>query len=252
MTLEELCNKYEVSESTVTSNFKRVQASIKKKTGIIIEKEGRGKSAVYNEIVQDTGRANVMFEEEKKDFIIDRSALSYESIEFNCFLAIVLTQFMVFRGTYEDLLKYMGLKINDKNLDMIKDAMEGLRDREIILLYYDKSTEEEFFTASLLRKAEVDMKIGIDMVKTCKKIADDNNKRDYIPLLKTWLAMQIMAEDQPFKLADLENLTGLSTYQVRESKKLLEGNELFKTTRAYQSGIKCVGQSVDLNGFYNK
>lgn len=248
MNLEELCKKYGVSESSVSTNFKRTQAAIKKRTGILIEKSGRGKNAVYEEIVPDN-RAITMYEETKDNFVIDRNALSYENVEFNCFLAVVLTQFMVFRGTYIDLVRYMNLKVDERNIQTIKEAMNSLADKGIISLYYDISTTEGYFTASLLRKAEVEMKIGIDMVRTCKKIADENNKRDYIPLLKTWLGMQVMSEEQPFTMSQLEALTGLSEYQVRESKKLLEANDLFKTTKAYKAGCLCLGQNVDLNAY---
>ena len=95
------------------------------------------------------------------------------------------------------------------------------------------------------------MKVGIDMVRTCKRIAEENNKQSWVPLLKTWLGMQIMSEEQPFTVAQLEALTGLSPYQIRESKKLLESNDLFKTTKAYQTFSKCIGQNIELNGFYN-
>lgn len=250
MTLEELCTKYGVSESSIKSNFKRTQATIQKRTGILIEKKGRGASAYYEEVVPDN-RAITMYEETKENFILDREALSYENIEFNCFLAIVLTQFMVFRGTYVDLARYMCLNVTDSTLISIKQNMEHLAERGIVSLHYDTSTNEQYFTASLLRKAEIEMKIGIDMVRTCKRIADENNKKDYVPLLKVWLGMQVMAENQPFTMAQLEALTGLSAYQVRESKKLLEANEMFRTTRAYREGYHCLGQNVDLNGFYS-
>ena len=42
---------------------------------------------------------------------MDRSAFSYENIEFTCFLAVVLTTYMTFRGDYEDLLRYMMIPI---------------------------------------------------------------------------------------------------------------------------------------------
>lgn len=250
MTLKELCEKYGVSESSVRSNFKRTQATIQKRTGILIEKRGRGTSAYYEEVFPNNRAVN-MYEETKENFILDREALSYENIEFNCFLAIVLTQFMVFRGTYIDLVKYMCLNINENSISAVKHGIESLAERGIISLYYDNSTTEEYFTASLLRKAELEMKIGIDMVRTCKRIADENNKHDYIPLLKVWLGMQVASENQPFTMAQLEAMTGLSAYQVRESKKLLESNELFKTSKAYKEGYHCLGQTVDLNGFYN-
>ena len=62
----------------------------------------------------------------------------------------------------------------------------------------------------------------------------------------------MMAERELFKREDLAEVTGLSLYQVNESKKLLEANEIFKTTQVYADYQKCLGTSVELNGFYNK
>lgn len=60
-----------------------------------------------------------------------------------------------------------------------------------------------------------------------------------------------MAEKQLFKVSDLVAATGMSEYQVREARKLLEQNEIFKTTKAYIDYQTCIGSTVDLNGFYN-
>ena len=250
MNIEEFCAKYGYSESTVRNKWAQVQKTIQKKTGILIEKSGRGSKVKFTEIFPDD-RALTMFDETKDTFIMDRSAFSYENIEFTCFLAVVLTTYMTFRGDYEDLLRYMMIPITPENKIKVKAGMESLRDRGIIYIYYDTSVERELFTISIVGKAEDEMKVGIDMVKTCKRIAEENNKQSWVPLLKTWLGMQIMSEEQPFTIAQLETLTGLSPYQIRESKKLLESNDLFKTTKAYQTFSKCIGQNIELNGFYN-
>ena len=250
MNIEEFCAKYSYSESTVRNKWAQVQKTIQKKTGILIEKSGRGSKVKFTEIFPDD-RALTMFDETKDTFIMDRSAFSYENIEFTCFLAVVLTTYMTFRGDYEDLLRYMMIPITPENKIKVKAGMESLRDRGIIYTYYDTSVERELFTISIVGKAEDEMKVGIDMVRTCKRIAEENNKQSWVPLLKTWLGMQIMSEEQPFTIAQLEALTGLSPYQIRESKKLLESNDLFKTTKAYQTFSKCIGQNIELNGFYN-
>lgn len=49
MNLQEFCNKYDYSESTVIKTFPQVQRSILKRYGILIEKQGRGKKAQYIE-----------------------------------------------------------------------------------------------------------------------------------------------------------------------------------------------------------
>ena len=63
--------------------------------------------------------------------------------------------------------------------------------------------------------------------------------------------MQMMAEKKLFKMEDLAEATGLSLYQVRENRKLLEANDIFKTTQVYADYQMCLGTSVDLNSFYN-
>ncbi len=63
--------------------------------------------------------------------------------------------------------------------------------------------------------------------------------------------MQMMAERGLYKREDLVAATGLSVYQITESKKLLEANELFRTTQVYADYQTCIGSTVELNGFYN-
>ena len=60
-----------------------------------------------------------------------------------------------------------------------------------------------------------------------------------------------MSERKLFKMEDLSEATGLSPYQVRESRKLLEDNDIFKTTQVYADYQTCIGNTVELNGFYN-
>lgn len=64
--------------------------------------------------------------------------------------------------------------------------------------------------------------------------------------------MQMMAEKELYRREDLSTVTGLSPYQVNESRKLLEQNEIFKTTQVYMDYQTCIGTTVELNGFYNK
>ena len=47
MNLEELCKKYYYSESTVLNAFPQVQRNVLKKHGVLLEKQGRGKKAIY-------------------------------------------------------------------------------------------------------------------------------------------------------------------------------------------------------------
>lgn len=61
MTILEVAEKYRVSESSLKNAFPRTQASILKKHGVKILKEGRGASAVYREEWMDDQRALTMY-----------------------------------------------------------------------------------------------------------------------------------------------------------------------------------------------
>lgn len=250
MTAQELSQKYGISENSILTNFPRVQKSIIKKYQIKIEKEGRGQTATYLEIPLVNDRAMSMYEETKDNFALDSASFTLTSADFCCLVAIILTPMMVFRGSFKDFCHYMQINDSKENITTIKEALTRLNSQDYINFIIDK-TDNNYFAAILYRKAEQDMQVGIDMVKNCKKIADEHNKRSWVPLLKTWLGVQLAAENQPFTIAELEAITGLSKYQITESKKLLESNDMFKTSKAYKSYCKCIGQNVDLNAFYN-
>lgn len=83
---------------------------------------------------------------------------------------------LVFRGSYEDFLNYIQLKVTPENIDELKETLKELNSREYISYTIDK-TDENYFVAALYRKKEEQMHIGIGMVKTCKEIADSAHKR---------------------------------------------------------------------------
>lgn len=83
---------------------------------------------------------------------------------------------LVFRGSYEDFLNYIQLKVSKENLDALKDTLQYLTEEEYISYTIDK-TDVNYFVAALYRKREEQMHIGIGMVRTCKQIADAANKR---------------------------------------------------------------------------
>ncbi len=251
MTLEEVCKKYGVAESSMTSAFPRTQKAIMKKYNVRIIKNGRGKTATYEEEVLCDNRALTMYEETKDEMIIDNVSFNLVNLDFCCFIAIIMTPMLVFRGSFSDFCKYMEIKDTKENIQAVKGALASLEERGFISYNLDR-TDKTYFVAALYRKVEEEMKIGIDMIRTCKEIADKHNKRSWVPLLKTWLGIQLASDEQPFTVERLQEITGLSAYQIKESKRLLEQNDLFKTSRAYIAYNKCVGSKVELNAFYHK
>lgn len=251
MTAQEVCDKYNISESSLKKNFLRTQKSIYKKYGVRIIKEGRGSATVYEEEENDC-RALTLYQETKNEIFINDDSIKLVNFDFLVFLAIITTPMMVFRGSYEEFLSYVEIKPTKQNILSLKIALQELKDRDLISYTIDK-TDNDWFIAALYRKVEKEYHIGIAMIKTCKRLAQENNKREWIPLLKTWLGMQIIYDnkDQPFTMSKLCYMTGLSESQIRNSKKILEKEEIFRTNRAYIAFNRCIGSKVELNAFYN-
>ena len=57
---------------------------------------------------------------------------------------------------------------------------------------------------------------------------------------------------EPYTVEDIKQLTGLTEYNIRESKKLLQENNLViyhKESVSDGEDIYCIGSSADINGF---
>ena len=154
MSLNELCEKYNLTESTVLTNFTRTQKSLLKKYGVVVKKVGRGKAAYYEEehteIISDR-RALTMFDETHSDIMLNKDSLTLINADFLIFLGVVSTPMAMFRGTPQDFLRYIGVKINSENLEMLEDTLLNLVDRElicydvdedVIIYHYDQDTKE--------------------------------------------------------------------------------------------------------------
>lgn len=245
MTAKEAAELFGYKESTLENSFKRTAASIKKKYNVDLvrcEKE----DGIFYQIFEDS-RALTIYNE-IEDIPITLESLSYEEWEFYVFLAIAASPFGAYRGRREDLLKYIGIKSNKKNIEMLNSVLEALVKKDCI-----KYTEDEDFIIVYLRSnLENNYSIKIDMLRESQRIADENHKNfNKIPqLVKVWKAIQICYEHQPFTYMEISKITGLSYKQIRDVKRLLESNDVFKTSRA-GSYFLCKGMNVDLNAFIN-
>ena len=251
MTLKEFCLKYGYTENTVKKKWTQIQLKILKDTGVKVVKQGRGERTEYVEEMDSYPRALTMFEEGASDLFVSAD-LNMINWDFHIFLAIVTTPMRVFRGTIEQLLQYMMVPISAESKEKVQIALNNLVEGGFIGYIVDTSTTEGYFTVTLVREKEVKMKINYQMLLTCKQLAEEENKRSWVPLLKMWLGVQMLADEQPYTAAQLQQLTGLSAYQIRECDRILKKNEIYKTQKVYLDQTTCLGKNVDLNGFYNE
>ena len=253
MTRKELASKYDISEDSIKTNFTRVQKSLLKKYGIILTKTGRGESADYQvtDVEGNIPRALYMSQEVSHQIAINKDALQTIDFNFVVFLGICMTPMKTFYGSYEGFLTYIEVPKTKKNIQILKDALTNLSANQYIEYIVDK-TDDNYFNAFIFKKVREDMALSLDMTMRCQKLAKKHNKQSWVPLLKTWIGIQYMYDKQPFTLAELCDVTGLSLYQVKESKKILEKDEVFVTSRAYLAYNKCIGSNVELNGIYKE
>lgn len=246
MNRQELLEKYknDVSETELIKNFVRFQKKILDKYGIKIEKEGRGNNTIYTEILVEYKHALTLFEEEDVQLMMQPDAINLQDWQFLVFIGIIATPLKVFRGNYKEFLKYLGLNGEKENIEKLKLALLALVERGFIMYVVDK-TDTNYFVATLVRSAEIDMWVGIEMVRECRKI----NEKKWVSLFRLWLAILVAEKNQPFTNKTLADLTGMSEYQIRQNKKMLEDSHIFQTRKKYANSVTCIGQMVELNGF---
>ena len=73
-----------------------------------------------------------MYEEKKGAFMINSEQLAMINWDFHVFLGIITTPMLVFRGSYEDFLKYIMVPVSSNNLWELKIALEHLTARDYI------------------------------------------------------------------------------------------------------------------------
>lgn len=250
LTAAQLGKMFGYSASSIKTNFKKTLQAIKKKNTNIkhIYRVKAEDGQIYYSIDEEE-RALTIYQE-KRDIRINIKSLSLKEYQFLIFLAIVVSEHNVYRGTHQQLLKYLGAQVNKKNCDLIDRAIASLKKKGCIL---DVDTyDKEYFTLILKTDIQEQYSVRISMLKQCRKIVQENNKQfKKLPqLVQVWEAIRICEQHQPFTYAELQNMTGLSYYQIREVKKLLETNDIFISNRA-GSYWKCLGMNVDLNVFYD-
>lgn len=251
MTRKELSERYDISEKTIQNQFSRAKTTLLKRYNLILTKTGRGEKTDYQVEVNtdDNVRALTMIKESKREIMMTEKGFS-NLLDFNflVFLAICTTPMGTFYGSYEDFLDYVQLKKTKVNIQNLKESLDMLAAEQYIEYVVDK-TNTNYFNVFIFKRTRETMAISLDMVERCQRLADKNNKRSWVPLLKTWIGVQYMYDKQPFTMQELCSLTGLTPYQLRESKKILEEDSLFITSRAYIDYTTCIGTNVELTPF---
>ena len=101
----------------------------------------------------------------------------------------------------------------------------------------------------LTRRIEKKMGVGIERIKKCKQIAEDNHKQSWVPILKVWIAKEWLSDrvNKPITQKELAEFAGLSIHQVKESASLLSAANLIHDMKWYEEV-----EEIDEDGNVNK
>lgn len=252
LTLQELSEKYNISPSSITSNFTRTKETIAKKYGVTIEKIGRGKSAVYqivNFAKTDPNRAVTLYQSTEKNPIPVELATSLSGLNFITFLGIIFSPQRVFRGSLSDMLKYLEVKPTPESIAAMRTILQDLNEQDYIM-YMEDRTDPNYFMAGVLHKTETDLEVEIGLLTGIKQLVEENKKTSWVSFFKTFLAVNVL--DSPVTIAQIAEMTGLSEYKARECLKFFSDKNLLLKSKncSYNpitKEIKCHGQDIDLN-----
>jgi uncharacterized protein YerC len=247
LTAKEVAEMFGYSVSTIEKKFPTTSATIKKKFNVEVCRIKYNNKTFYMILEDENNRALTLYQE-KNDISIIPESLKFEELKALVFYALAAANQSVYRGTLENLLKYIEITPTKANIEKLNKALKELEEEHYIRCVEDKDYIIAFITAEL----EHELPIHIEMLRQCRKIAEENNKqfKKISQLIRVWQAVRMCEKSQPFTYAELQNLTGLSYKQIRDVKRLLETNDIFKTNRA-GSYWACLGMNVDLNAFYD-
>lgn len=177
MSLEELCQKYDLSPTTVKTKFKRTQETVLRKYGVQIVKVGRGVSASYYETETEQRALTLYQEKDNPLFYIDDEIINLDQWELMILIVLLIKPDLVYRGNIKGLLEYLGKKSTSSNISALQVALQNLEKKNYVLIA--KDDEDGYFMLGLKRQVEKKIiDIQLDMVKKCYEIAELNNKRE--------------------------------------------------------------------------
>ena len=189
--------------------------------------------------------------------------LSFESLHFVAFEQVVLLGVLfqsgdAFHGNYNKFLEYVGITNRTENVKRLKEAIDFLVSKDILIFTPDDSAPG-WFVMAVKRSFQEEIGITMERVDECRKIADNAGLAGYKgwnDVLKIWLAIEFLSqgyqgEDTYITNGMIEDATGLDEKRIIQVKKaLINSNKLLgdKGFRVNKNGdLRCMGTTYKLN-----
>lgn len=251
LTEKELSQRYNISETTIVRDFKRVQTKLQKQ-GVIVTKKKIDKERVY--IVsqkftnQDTALGFTDFDVLKDmDNMSCNILLSLSSLEFNGFGGYIM----------EFMNNHLDIECNKYQRQLFLNAVQELRDKNYILYTIDPA-DKDFIMLGLSSKMKRAMQFRQWFIKMCKQIAIQNNMKSYIPLFKVVAALCILINDfgrcKCITYKNITEITGLSAYKIKQcfdalaqDNKIIIGKLQYEIDEEAGEVVRCKGRLIEEN-----
>lgn len=250
MTVEEVSKKIGLQPKTIENQFKRSQEKALRLGYELVRIKGEDKKWGY---YIEKLRAPTLFleEENQRPLPLCRDSMKWLTWDLMVFLGLCGNNQLVWRGHYDDFLKYLEINITKENLQLLQESLFNLKEKGYIIFIQDKSYGEQMFIAAISEKIEIDNHFYISRVKKCREIQKKNNMRSWIPLLKTWLIIDYLNQSAPngiYTVKKISEETGLKESTIRDcTKKLREADVISQTLKYWVDNeseqVWCRGKS---------
>jgi hypothetical protein len=221
MNKTELATMLNTTEETIEKHFSRLQKQ-QEKEGKILIKEGRGKKAEY------------FIKEKSVPTLYTNNSYVYLSDElisipeFSMLVAIALaTEENTFNAkSYAELLSFLDIKANAKNIRLIKNSLEYL-DSIGLITYKEDTSDANWFIAAWSKQPRQQYKTQLQLFKICRDLSLQEHKSNkyIVYLIKTLIGIKVI-EGQTITKDTFCNQFNLSVYQFDECTKILIKNNL--------------------------
>lgn len=267
MTVEELAEEIGKSVSSIKNQWKRTKENYEKKTGARLVKTGRGAAASYEIIKPEEIRALAFYDEKEaeKCLFVDDEAIKLKNLPLVSLMALMVRPDLVYRGSYEQFLEYVGVKVTKKNTELLIGALNDLESRGYIMGGSDKTTTN-WFIAGITRSMEKQVGIGLQRVRICKELQEKNNMESYAPLVKVWTARDMLNEATGRECTqnEIANYTNINLQMVKKCDNILKSSGMYKIEPIYETLVFVdedgtehrrthkKGTKAIMNAFYNE
>lgn len=241
----------------------RVIAKAEKEKGLLVRKEGRGKTARY--IVEPLSKKEkeaekTLFEYKEQQIIIEKEWISYEALKFKLLLLLTLRpEGTFFEGSLEEIMKVIDVTDNKKDTKQkLQAAIKKLHDEEIIIAYYDKKQKGNIWVLFIRPSAKEEMvPINTDGIIHIKQLCDSKAiSVKWENFLKVWLALKVFRMDgkEGFTYQQIQEMTGLSKSPITKVLSYMAENEILTISRnikflKHQNSFINLGQKATHHNF---